>query len=111
MRGAPFGKLSFITKNFSPQHPSWRADCSAGEQNTKDRNRAGRKTNAIPASHRDRIVRGVLFSPFRRQAAVDGFWPDSAHKARCVCLKRAADRDPEITKCKLCGGQRPFPAQ
>jgi hypothetical protein len=98
MRGAPFGKLSFITKNFSPQHPSWRADCSAGEQNTKDRNRAGRKTNATPASHRGRIVRGAPVLTFPPLGGGRRFWPDSAHEAHRICLKRAANHDPEITK-------------
>src|SRR3981081_1226667 len=51
-----------------------------------------------PGQPPGRIVRGVPVLTFPPLGGGRRFWPDSAHEARRICLKRAANHDPEITK-------------
>jgi hypothetical protein len=110
MRRAIYGKLRPNQKKIGGVFRDPHSRFSVGEQKTKIKGYGREKANAVQASHPDRIrtwFPALLVTAWRRN---DRFSPTALQRSAAfaeACCRFVILRS---RTCKLCGGQRPFPA-
>src|SRR5690348_7654815 len=98
MRGARFGKLSFITKNFWPPRPGCRhwPECRGTKYERQEPH--GRKNKCGPGQPPKPHCSWSFLSHLPPLDGGRNFEPYSAPMERRICPKRPQNRDPAITK-------------